>query len=111
MATLGVSDLHQSQEKNSDLWAAVKLPATQHSSWSVLATRPATAGSSSADYFYIELFQMTNFVPVNASWCWKKTLCTFLIDEEDRDTSGKTNDLLEEARERKRALQGKHNHF
>lgn len=67
MATLGVSDLHQSQEKNSDLWAAVKLPATQHSSWSVLATRPATAGSSSADYFYIELFQMTNFVPVKAS--------------------------------------------
>ena len=25
----------------------------------------------------------------------KKTLCTFLIDEEDRDTSGKTKDLLE----------------
>lgn len=47
VATLGVSDLHQSQEKNSDLWAAVKLPATQHSSWSVLATRPATADSSS----------------------------------------------------------------
>ena len=30
--------------------------------------RPATAGSSSANYFCIELLQMSNFITVNASW-------------------------------------------